>query len=121
MVKKRQAHTVTETSSPELVWVVREGKECFDRGIQYLPGDVFPLENLPLDLQNLHIPNLERVPVEIPPGPPSKGGCDEEVIIAVEIPSVSHSEGGSEEEIVEIITQQEADPIYLGTDEDGGL
>ena len=101
MVKKRQAHTVTETSSPELVWVVREGKECFDRGIQYLPGDVFPLENLPLDLQNLHIPNLERVPVEIPPGPPL--------------------EGGRPEEIVEIITQQEADPIYLGTDEDGGL
>ena len=104
MVKKRQAHTVTETSSPELVWVVREGKECFDRGIQYLPGDVFPLENLPLDLQNLHIPNLERVemlvPVEIPPAPLQKG---------------------DDEEIVEIITQQEADPIYLGTDEDGGL
>lgn len=118
MVKKRQEKA--QVNDTELVWVVRAGKECFDRGIQYLPGDVFPLENLPLDLQNLHIPNLERVPVEIPPGPPSKGGSDEEMIIPV-IPSVSHSEGGNEEEIVEIITQQEADPIYLGTDEDGGL
>lgn len=117
MVKKRQPVTEEKPSSPELVWVVREGKECFDAGIQYLPGDIFPFDDLPLALQNLHLPNLERVERvvstdDVIPSDPSLEG---------EIPPGPPLEGGRPEEIVEIITQQENDPIYLGTNDVDGV
>lgn len=117
MVKKRQPVTEEKPSSPELVWVVREGKECFDAGIQYLPGDIFPFDDLPLALQNLHLPNLERVERVVSTDDAILPGSS----LGGEIPPGPPLEGGRPEEIVEIITQQEADPIYPGMDEDGGL
>lgn len=46
---------------------VREGKECQHGGIVYQGGTEFsPFESLPVELQNLHLPNLERREVEAP-------------------------------------------------------
>ena len=75
MSKRRQEKAPSHASATELAWVVREGKSCSDKGQAYLPGAVFPLDDLPLELQNLHLPNLERIelpiisPEEISPGP----------------------------------------------------
>jgi hypothetical protein len=56
MSKKR----LPSVSRVETVWVVREGKECFHAGIEYRSGDVFPFDDISLEQQNLHLPNLER-------------------------------------------------------------
>ena len=60
MSKKR----LPSVSRVETVWVVREGKECYHAGIEYRSGDVFPFDDLSLEQQNLHLPNLERREVE---------------------------------------------------------
>jgi hypothetical protein len=85
MSKKR----LPSVSRVETVWVVREGKECFHAGIEYRSGDVFPFDDLSLEQQNLHLPNLERREVE---------------------PSVTpEPDPLPPEEIVEVLTQEQAE------------
>jgi hypothetical protein len=84
MSKKR----LPSVSRVETVWVVREGKECFHAGIEYRSGDVFPFDDLSLEQQNLHLPNLERREVE---------------------PSTPEPDPLPPEEIVEVLTQEQAE------------
>ena len=53
---------------PAISYFVREGKECQHAGVKYLAGQEFtPFDDLPLEFQNLHLPNLERRSVEATP------------------------------------------------------
>jgi len=53
---------------PQIAYFVRDGKECQHAGVKYLAGQEFtPFDDLPLEFQNLHLPNLERRSVEATP------------------------------------------------------
>jgi hypothetical protein len=52
----------------EIAYFVREGKECQHSGVKFLSGQEFtPFDDLSLEFQNLHLPNLERRSVEATP------------------------------------------------------
>lgn len=61
---KKQAPEATK----RIAYFVREGKECQHAGKTYPSGSEFtPFDLLDLDLQNIHLPNLERREAEAKP------------------------------------------------------
>lgn len=57
-----------QPTTKRIAYFVREGKECQHAGISYLAGSEFtPFDLLELDLQNIHLPNLERREAEAKP------------------------------------------------------
>lgn len=88
----------SEPASPEIGYFVREGKECAHAGVEYQGGDRFtPFDSLSLELQNLHLPNLER----------------REVLDLDEDPNVNAAFSSTPlepEQVVEVISQEAEDP-----------
>lgn len=74
---------MSKKCSPKpLIYRVRDGVECVHNGQVFKGGEVFtPFDDLPLELQQLHVSNLvgESLPCPLP----SSGGLSPEAIVEV--------------------------------------